>query len=296
MIDTPSFSIIIPTYQRPIELVRCLRAIAKLNYPSDNFEVIIVNDGGEIDEKGISEISKDLVYTLLHQKQSGPASARNCGAKIAKYDFLAFTDDDCEPDSEWLNDFAEQIKVSSEDLIGGTVINGLDSNIYSTSSQLLVSYLYNYGEQSNPDFAFFTTNNIAVSRTKFLSMGGFEKTFDLPAAEDRDFSTRWQEDNNKMVFLKTANIFHYHNLNLKGFWIQHFNYGRGAYHYHELRQKRSNRKTKIEPPKFYMQMFAYPFIKKPIFSAAQISFLFFVAQCANISGYFREYFFGSRQS
>ena len=44
----PFFSIIIPTYNRNIQLKSCLHSLTCLNYSPPNFEVIVVNDGGEI--------------------------------------------------------------------------------------------------------------------------------------------------------------------------------------------------------------------------------------------------------
>ena len=43
----PSFSIIIPTYNRPQALVACLNSFKQLKYPDGKWELIVVNDGGE---------------------------------------------------------------------------------------------------------------------------------------------------------------------------------------------------------------------------------------------------------
>src|SRR5687767_5128657 len=97
------FSIIIPTYARPKQLAVCLEAIARLNYPRDRFEVIVVDDGSESPpEHVVKSFSERLSLTLLAQPNSGPASARNTGAWEAKGEFLAFVDDDCAPDAGWL--------------------------------------------------------------------------------------------------------------------------------------------------------------------------------------------------
>jgi len=289
MSEFPSFSIVIPTYQRPFELARCLEAIENLNYPKEKFEVIVVDDGGGIEEKLLSPLRPNSNLILLHQENCGPATARNRGAQLAKNDYLAFTDDDCEPDADWLNKFAEQIKVTPEHLLGGQVINALESNIYSTASQMLVSYFHNYGERFNPNFAFFATNNMTLLRSKFLSLGGFDESFTLAAAEDRDFSSRWRETNHKMDFLETAIVRHSHNLGWKSFLRQHFNYGRGGFRFHNLRKIRLKQKIKIEPLNFHIGMFYFPFLINSRFSALRISALFVIAQCAILSGYVREH-------
>lgn len=46
MTDAQNFSIVIPTYNRPEQLVVCLQACARLDYHRDRFEVIVVDDGG----------------------------------------------------------------------------------------------------------------------------------------------------------------------------------------------------------------------------------------------------------
>jgi glycosyltransferase involved in cell wall biosynthesis len=44
----PLFSVIIPTYNRPERLSVCLESLARLNYPPDRYEVVVVDDGSEI--------------------------------------------------------------------------------------------------------------------------------------------------------------------------------------------------------------------------------------------------------
>lgn len=289
MSDFPSFSVIIPSYQRPLELERCLKAVEKLNYPKEKFEVIVIDDGGCINEKLLSRFRNNLNLILLFQENAGPAAARNHGAQLAKNDYLAFTDDDCEPDTDWLDKFAEQVKVSPKHLLGGRITNALESNIYSTASQMLVTYFHYYGEQFNPDFAFFTTNNMVVLRSEFLSLGGFDESFTIAAAEDRDFCRRWQETSHKMLFLEAALVRHSHNLSWRSFLRQHFNYGRGAYHFYALRKIRRKQSVKIQPFIFYIKMLYFPFLNNSLLYASQISFLFFIVQWANSVGYFREY-------
>ncbi len=86
----PSFSVIIPTYQRPEQLGTCLSALTELDYPSDRFEIIVVDDGSPVSPEPVVASFRDrLNLTLLTQPNSGPASARNTGAAHAKGEFLA---------------------------------------------------------------------------------------------------------------------------------------------------------------------------------------------------------------
>ncbi|MEP7037540.1 MAG: glycosyltransferase [Acidobacteriota bacterium] len=285
MSDFSTFSIIIPTYQRPDELMGCLEAVSKLDYPSNKFEVIVVDDGGELSDELFSTFHKKINLTILHQQNSGPAEARNLGARTAKNDFLAFTDDDCEPDADWLKSFSEQFNLTPGLLLGGRTVNALETNFFSAASQMLIDYLYEYASEANPNLTFFTSNNLALSRADYFSFGGFDKTFPLAAAEDRDFCCRWQENKRDILFLHKAVVRHFHNLGLKSFWRQHFNYGRGAHYFHLRRAERLEKTIKLEPLSFYFKMFIYPFYKTSLWCAKLISFLFFIAQCANVFGF-----------
>src|SRR5205085_2187047 len=105
----PFFSIIIPTYARLERLAICLGALARLEYPRDRFEVIVVDDGSDRSpESVISNFRDRFNIILLKQSHAGPATARNAGARKAKGDLLAFTDDDCEPASDWLRALANR--------------------------------------------------------------------------------------------------------------------------------------------------------------------------------------------
>ena len=46
MLDGPQFSIVIPTRDRPEALAACLEACARLDFPREEFEVIVADDGG----------------------------------------------------------------------------------------------------------------------------------------------------------------------------------------------------------------------------------------------------------
>src|SRR5262245_32282371 len=118
------FSVVVPTYNRPAQLARCLGALAALDYPRERFEVIVVDDGGTCDVKAVVDpFREQLNMTLVQQRNAGPAAARNAGVAAARNDLLAFTDDDCAPHREWLRQLAPPLTVDSGVLVGGECIN-----------------------------------------------------------------------------------------------------------------------------------------------------------------------------
>ena len=141
----PFFSVIIPTCRRPRQLATCVRSLSSLDYPRDRFEVIVVDDGDdETLGRVIEPFRSALEIRLIRQANAGPAVARNTGGMNARGEFLAFTDDDCEPSQDWLTVLAAGFRENPDAMLGGRTINVLTDNLYSTASQLLVDFLYGY--------------------------------------------------------------------------------------------------------------------------------------------------------
>ncbi|MGH7450280.1 MAG: glycosyltransferase family A protein [bacterium] len=98
-----------------------------MRYPGDRFEVIVVDDGSASSlEPVVTPFRKQLNLTLMKQANAGPAAARNTGAKQAKREFLVFTDNDCQPDPDWLSALGKHLAQTPDRIIGGRTINTLD--------------------------------------------------------------------------------------------------------------------------------------------------------------------------
>jgi GT2 family glycosyltransferase len=108
-------------------------------------------------------------------------------------------------------------------------VNGLEGNLYSSASQDLVAFLYDfYGRQANSAGRFFTTNNFAINKDAFWAVGGFDQSFRRAAGEDREFGYRWTRSGRAYKYVPSAVVEHCHDLSFKKFLLQHFNYGRAA--------------------------------------------------------------------
>jgi glycosyltransferase involved in cell wall biosynthesis len=285
----PTFSIVIPTYNRPNRLETCLQSLVQLEYPSNRFEVVVVDDGSPIALEPVVVSFRETLDLRFHrQENAGPAAARNAGARQAQGRFLVFTDDDCRPDSNWLTALAAQFKKTPTHLLGGKTVNALPQNPFSTASQLLVHYLYDYYNSDDHQARFFTSNNIALPANRFHETGGFDTTFILAAAEDREFCNRWLHRGGAMTYVPRAVVRHAHSLDLIGFWWQHFDYGRGAFYFHEMRSQRGQDSIAPEPLSFYWNLLLYPFSRFAGFWALMQMLLIGVSQVANAAGLFYE--------
>ncbi|MEZ4593076.1 MAG: glycosyltransferase family A protein [Chloroflexota bacterium] len=94
MNDELSVSVIIPTYNRKAALRACLHALSQQTWPSDRFEVIVVDDGSTDGTGQIVQETFPFAMRYLWQENQGDAAARNTGARHSQADLLIFIDDD----------------------------------------------------------------------------------------------------------------------------------------------------------------------------------------------------------
>lgn len=286
MKEKPTFTIVIPTYGRPRQLTGCLESLSALEFPSEDMEVVIVDDGSEAPAHDIvSEFQNRLALRMIVQQHAGPATARNRGVEKARGTFIAFTDDDCRPERDWLLKLKERFAVNPDWVVAGNTVNALEDNPYAAASQAIIDYLNSY--YNVKDARFMTSNNLALSRERFMKIGGFDTSFPLAAAEDREFCDRCIHYGYETVFAPEVVVRHAHALTASRFLRQHYNYGRGADKFHRIRAGRTSDKFKIEPLHFYTNLLGYPW-KTSGKNKPFVALLIFMSQAANLAGFFRE--------
>lgn len=255
----PFFSVVVPTYDRPERLAACLDALARQSRPAASFEVVVSDDGSARMPTAIVDWFRDrLRLTLVTGPNAGPATARNRGAARARGRYLAFVDDDCLPEPGWLESLERRFAAAPDALIGGGIANALPENPYSSATQLIVSYVYDYFERVPAPYRFFNTSNLAVGADGFRRLGGFAEDFALPAGEDYDLCHRWQHAGGRTLYAPEARVHHAHHLTLTTFCRQHFNYGRGLFTCRLRIARRSGRGIRGERGGFYVGLLRYP--------------------------------------
>jgi len=105
-----TFSIIIPTHNRPEKVVRAINSALTQTY--GNLEVIVVDDGSwnSLKEKDtFTEIKKlqrpHVPLTYVRQVRQQRLIARNAGMRLARYEWIVWMDDDDELRPSYLEEF-----------------------------------------------------------------------------------------------------------------------------------------------------------------------------------------------
>lgn len=284
--DPPSadVAVIVPSFNRPERLRGCLGALMALQGPAP--EIVVVDDGST---QPLAPVCAEFGTRVrcLRQRNRGPAAARNAGVRATGAGFVAFTDDDCRPRPDWLARLTAAHRADAARLVGGRVENALDDNPYAAASQSLCDYLYEYFGAAAGEAPFFTSNNMGCDRATFERLGGFDESFPLAAAEDRDFGLRWRAAGGTLHYALAAVVAHGHALDFRRFWRQHANYGRGARHLHRQLDRRSDARPRREAARFYLGLVAYPLRGAGRAGFAQ-SALMALSQAAMIHGYLAQ--------
>lgn len=279
----PGFSVVVPTYNRPVALAGALDALASLDYPRDRFEVIVVDDGGTANLAPlIEQSSARLNLRYLRQSNRGPGAARNTGAAAAIHDHLAFTDDDCRPHVDWLTALAAALMRGPDALVGGLRINAAPANLCCVASQLILDVANAHFTRDPGQGLFFPSDNIAMSRRQFLAIDGFDPSFRW--SEDRDLCDRWSARGWPLVHWPDARVDHARTMALRGFCRQHFEYGQGAWRFHQARRTRGTGSLSVDG-RFYLACFRQPWTTGPTWRAVRLTGLLGIAQVANAAGY-----------
>ena len=101
--EWPLVSVLIVSYRAKDLLERCIHAVFNTDYPQ--LEVIVVDNGSK---DGTVEYIRDQfcadypVCLIENQENVGPSLARNLGLQVARGTYVAFLDNDTEPDPHWL--------------------------------------------------------------------------------------------------------------------------------------------------------------------------------------------------
>jgi glycosyltransferase involved in cell wall biosynthesis len=221
------FSVIIPVYNRPIELAELLNCLTQQLYT--NFEVVIIEDGSKIDSKEVVDTFKNkLAISYFVKENGGQGFARNYAFERAKGDFFIILDSDALIEPSYLTEVYKGIQEEQLDLFGGPD----REHVSFTPIQKAISYSMTSffttggirGKAKNIGGKFHPRSfNMGISRQVWEKTGGFKIT---RMGEDIEFSIRCIENGFKSGLLPNAFIYHKRRTSFIQFYEQLHFFGR----------------------------------------------------------------------
>jgi GT2 family glycosyltransferase len=113
-------SAVVCTHNRAEKLANCLAHLADQTLDRSSYEVVVVDDGST---DATPEVAERYATRVIRNEHSlGPAAGRNAGARASSATIVAFTDDDCVPDREWLRELLETFGDPEVLAAGGKIV------------------------------------------------------------------------------------------------------------------------------------------------------------------------------
>ncbi len=245
-------SVVVCTYNGAKKIEKCLKALQKQTLKTGEYEVIVVIDGSKDDTANIL-IKYSFIKVIINKTNLGLSHSRNVGVAAAKAQILAFTDDDCVPDKNWLRNLLKVYSNSVTIGAGGNIIP------YKTNTWLLKYYELNnplshltleLNKSSGIVFRFlqyfqrsFVLNelpattkllsivgaNMSMRKSTYELVGGFDKDF-RSCGDDDDFWTRLRilKSDADLEYVSNAIIRHDYNPSIKDAFRRNKSYGGGS--------------------------------------------------------------------
>lgn len=196
---SPSFSIVIPTFRRQVELCQCLDCLVPYFQPlghacpSISVELIVSDDAADPQLRALLlQRYPWCRYTVGPGR--GPAANRNHGASQATGDWLVFTDDDCLPQPGWIEAYArhsDQCDVLEGQTSAADRRTRLDQEC-----------------PINQTGGYLWSCNFAIRRQIFHQLGGFQSDFPVAAMEDVELNRRINQAGLLRLFVPSAEVKH----------------------------------------------------------------------------------------
>ena len=199
------FAVIIPAYNAEKTLSSCLESLAEQSVRKEDYEIIVVDDGST---DGTSKIAKGFNANHIFQTNKGPAAARNRGAREARGAIILFTDSDCVPEHNWIQEMVGPF--SDADVVG--VKGTYKTRQKETAARFAQAEFEDRYDllQKSSSIDMIDTYSAAFRKDVFLKMGGFDESFPVANNEDTDLSYRLAAAGYKLVFSQNAFVYHTH--------------------------------------------------------------------------------------
>jgi GT2 family glycosyltransferase len=203
-----SLSVVVCTRDRYQQAKDCLSNL--LQQQDGHLEIITIDNSdakeASRERRGFANFCRKNKIHLIPGKKKGLSAGRNLGIRRSKGEIVAFTDDDCIADGNWIKEIRKGL-TSHPCLTGRTISQ--DSGLSDLGER---RKLFSYGPLSYWTWRIGHGSNLAFRREVFEKVGLFDEEFGVgarhQAAEDADFLLRCLKKGLKIVFWPEAIVFH----------------------------------------------------------------------------------------
>jgi len=196
-------AVVIPVWNGEAVLGRCLGALARQTLPPDAYQIIVVDNGSSDATRGVAQSYPGV--ELLEEPRPGSYVARNRGIECVRAPITAFTDADCEPAPDWL----EQILRAAAAHPGFGVLAGKielfdeiaqEREVFGDYERLF-SFPQAHAARGN-----CATANWASETALLKALGGFDAA--LKSGGDRQMALRIRDSGHPLIHVPSMVVRH----------------------------------------------------------------------------------------
>lgn len=211
-------SIVIPAFNAEKTIAQTIQACLNQDYAHVK-EVIVIDDGST---DGTGERVRGAGVSCVRQNNAGPAQARNKGAALAAGDVICFTDADCVPHPNWVRSLMWHF---SDPAVGAVMGSYGIANPQSWLARAVYQEIM-FRHRRMPVYPkAFGSYNVAIRKTVFDNVGGFNGEYPYASGEDNDLSYRMLSCGYKIFFAKDALVDHHHPEMIKKYLREQYRHG-----------------------------------------------------------------------
>jgi GT2 family glycosyltransferase len=182
-VDVPLVSVIVPHLHDLRGLDLCLAALARQTLPPERVEIIVADNGSPEGEAAVARtVGGRARLVIVAEPGAGPA--RNGGVAVSRGEILAFTDCDCRPEPDWLEQGT--LALSRHDIVGGRIRVLARNPLAPTAPEAFERVFAFDNEAYVTRKGFSATANLFCPRAVFDAVGGFRRGL----SEDVDWCHR----------------------------------------------------------------------------------------------------------
>ncbi len=205
--DKPSVSILIAARNEEESITACLDAIFGQDYPSDKFEVVVIDDNSADKTRALAE---DFIKRIRNFKVISAGSApaeitpkKNAiltGINNSTKEIIVTTDADCRPGSGWLSGIVQQFTPKVNAVVGYSPIEGKGIAGAVSRFDAFVNAVVSAGSIGLGKPSTATGRNFAYRRSAWKSVAGFGETAAGASGDDDLLLQRIAADGGTVIF------------------------------------------------------------------------------------------------
>jgi glycosyltransferase involved in cell wall biosynthesis len=218
----PSVSIVVPAHNAEATIASCVTSLLELDYPRDDYEIIVVDNGSGDQTAGILQSFGEAIR-VVEQARPGPAAARNAGIEAARGELIALTDADCRVDRGWLRELLPPLADPEVGIVGGRVRALPPLNRVSRFGEVIHDHQRAIERLIPP---YVATANWGSRRQLLVEQGLFDPS--LLRGSDAELALRIGRRGYRLVYQEGAIVYHPHQATLWGLFSEGRAHGRGS--------------------------------------------------------------------